>query len=95
MVAFYESNIHGLVVYSAVLLMVCFCSLDLWFILEKASSYGAWVSIFVGGFIWFISVKLETRIDPTIYVTLASFVGMIVESLLRPNHVDIEKTPSP
>ncbi len=91
MFAFDDSNIHGLVVSSAVLLMVClFAPLTFGLYWKKASSFGAWASIIVGGITWFICDTFETRIDPTIYGTAASCVGMIVGSLLRPNKVEME-----
>ena len=94
MFAFNDSNIHELVVDSAVLLMVClFAPLTFGLYWKKASNFGAWASILVGGITWFMCDSLETRIDPTIYGTVASCIGMIIGSLLRPNHVDIQLSP--
>jgi len=91
MIAFNDSNIHGLVVSSAVLLMVClFAPLTFGLYWKKSSSYGAWASILIGGFVWLICDRFETRIDPTIYGTLASCVGMFFGSLLRPDHSGIQ-----
>ena len=95
MFAFDDSNIHGLVVSSAVLLMVClFAPLTFGLYWKKASNFGAWASILIGGITWFICDTLETRIDPTIYGVVASCVGMFFGSLLRPNHADMESFPS-
>ena len=95
MIAFNDSNIHGLVVSSAVLLMVClFAPLTFGLYWKKASNFGAWASILIGGITWFICDTLETRIDPTIYGTVSSCIGMFFGSLLRPNHVDKENALS-
>jgi SSS family solute:Na+ symporter len=93
MVAFNVSNIHGLVVSSAVLLMVClFAPLTFGLYWKKASNFGAWASILIGGITWFICDTIETRIDPTICGTVASCIGMIFGSFLRPNHVDKKRS---
>ena len=95
MFAFDDSNIHGLVVSSAVLLMVClFAPLTFGLYWKKASNLGAWASIIIGGSTWFICDWLETRIDPTIYGTVLSCFAMYFGSLLRPNHTDILSAPS-
>ncbi len=93
--AFNDSNIHRLVVQSAVLLLVClFIPLTFGLYWKKASNFGAWTSILIGGISWFICDRLETRIDPRICGVVASSIGMIVGSLLRPNLADKENTPS-
>lgn len=93
--AFDDSNIHGLVVASAVLLMVClFAPLTFGLYWKKASSFGAWTSILAGGIVWFLCDRFETRIDATIYGTVASCIGMVIGSLLRPDHVAMENAPS-
>ena len=86
-----DSNIHGLVVDSVVLIMVClFAPLTFGLYWKKASSFGAWASIIIGGITWFICDRIETRIDPTICGTVASCLAMILGSLIRPNEVDKE-----
>ncbi len=93
--AFNDSNIHRLVVQSAVLLLVClFIPLTFGLYWKKASNFGAWTSILIGAISWFICDRLETRIDPRICGVVASSIGMIVGSLLRPNLADKENTPS-
>jgi len=93
--AFNDSNIHRLVVQSAVLLLVClFIPLTFGLYWKKASNFGAWTSILIGGISWFICDSLETRIDPRICGVVASSIGMIVGSLLRPNLVEKENTSS-
>lgn len=90
MVAFNDSNIHDLVVSSAVLLMVClFAPLTFGLYWKKASDFGAWCAIIIDGVTWYICDWLETPIDPTIYGTLASCVGMLIGSFIRPNHKDM------
>lgn len=92
--AFSDSNIHGLVVASAVLIMVClFAPLTFGLYWKKASSFGAWSSILIGGITWFICDTFETRIDPTIWGTAASCLGMVVGSLLRPDPEGKERLP--
>ena len=92
--AFNNSNIHGLVVSSAVLIMVClFAPLTLGLYWKKSSNFGAWTSILAGGVVWFICDFFETRIDPTIYGTVASCIGMVLGSLLCPNHSNWQHIP--
>ena len=84
--AFNDSNIHGLVVASAVLLMVClFAPLTFGLFWKRTSIFGAWLAIFFGGSVWFFCNYYETRIDPTIYGTLSSCSGLILGSFLRPD----------
>lgn len=84
--AFNDSNIHGLVVASAVLLMVClFAPLTFGLFWKKTSIFGAWISIFAGGLVWFFCDHYETRIDPTIYGTISSCLGLVLGSFLRPD----------
>ena len=85
-IAFNDSNIHGLVVASAVLLMVCiFAPLTFGLFWKRASIFGAWVSIIAGGLVWFYCDTVSTRVPPTIYGTVASCLGMIIGSFLKPD----------
>ncbi|MGC1515041.1 MAG: sodium:solute symporter family protein [Maribacter sp.] len=84
--AFNDSNIHGLVVASTVLLMVClFAPLTFGLFWKKASVFGAWISIFTGGLVWFFCDYHATRVDPTIYGTISSCLGLVVGSYVRPD----------
>ncbi len=84
--AFNDANIHGLVVASTVLLMVClFAPLTFGLFWKKASVFGAWTSIFAGGLVWFFCDSFETHIDPTIYGTISSCLGLVFGSFLRPD----------
>ena len=79
--AFNNSNIHGLVVASAVLLMVClFAPLTFGLFWKRASTGGAWAAILVGGLSWLVCDWVGTRVDPTIYGTVGSCCGMVVGS---------------
>ena len=81
-----DSNIHGLVVTSVVLLLVClFAPLCFGLYWKKASKFGAWMSIVVGFLVWLIADLLDSRVNSTIYGTLASCAAMIIGSLLRPD----------
>ena len=85
-VAINNASIHGLVVSSAVLLMVClFAPLTWGLYWKRASVAGAWASIVLGGLVWIFCESGETSTDPTIYGTLASCLAMILGSLLCPN----------
>jgi len=85
-VAFNNVNIHGLVVSSAVLMLVClFAPLAFGLYWKKASSTGAWAAILLGGVTWVLCNYLETLVAPTIYGTLASCMGMMAGSMLRPD----------
>ncbi len=78
-----DSHIHGLVVDSAVLLMVCLLApLTLGLYWKRANTAGAWTAILAGAGFWFLTDRFGTTVDPTIYGTLASFGGMGLGSLL-------------
>ncbi|PPK85208.1 SSS family transporter [Neolewinella xylanilytica] len=78
-----DSHIHGLVVDSAVLLMVCLLApLTLGLHWKGATTNGAWAAIGLGAVTWFMTDRFDTVIDPTIYGTLASFAGMGAGSFL-------------
>lgn len=82
-----DTNIHGLVVSSAVLIMVCLLApLTLGLYWKRSSVFGAWMAILAGFFIWLLSDTFDTRVHPTIYGTLASFTGMILGSVFRPDN---------
>ncbi|MDX2248202.1 MAG: sodium:solute symporter family protein [Bacteroidia bacterium] len=85
--AFFNSNIHGLVVDSATLILVClFVPYTGGIYWKKSSVTGVWAAIIGGGLAWAIcAYGLETRIDPIIYGTLASLVCMVAVSLIFPD----------
>lgn len=84
-VAIGNTNIHGLVVASTILPMVClFAPLTFGLYWKKSSVLGTWFSVICGGLAWLICYYLETRIDPTIYGTLLSCAGLIIGSLIIP-----------
>jgi len=85
-----DTNIHGLVVSSAVLIMVCLLApLTLGLYWKKSSVFGAWMAIVLGFTAWFFSDLFDTLVHPTIYGTLASFTGMILGSIVRPDGTDL------
>ncbi len=85
-----DTNIHGLVVSSAVLVMVCLLApLSFGLYWRRSSVFGAWMAIVLGFTVWFLSDMFETRVHPTIYGTLASCTGMILGSVLRPDSTDL------
>ncbi len=84
--AFNDADIVGLVVASLSLILVCiFAPFTFGFFWKKASTFGAWSAIVVGGTTWFFCYVFETRIDPTIYGTPASCVAMVLGSLIKPD----------
>ena len=84
-----DTNIHGLVVASAVLIMVCLLApLTFGLYWKNSSVLGAWLAIIIGALAWMVTNYMETRIHPTIYGTLASGVAMVLGSLLRPDHFE-------
>ncbi len=81
-IAFNQADIHALVIDSVVLLMVCLLApLTFGLYWKKASVGGAWVAIIVGAVTWYLAERFQTRIDPTVYGTCASFLGMVVGSV--------------
>ena len=52
---------------------------------KKASTFGAWAAIIVGGATWFFCYVFETRIAPTIHGNPASCVAMVIGSILKPD----------
>lgn len=84
--AFNDADIVGLVVASLSLVLVCiFAPFTFGFFWKKASIFGAWSAIVVGGLSWLICYLMETRIDPTIIGTPLSCTAMVVGSLIRPD----------
>jgi len=84
--AFNDSDIVGLVAASLSLILVCLFAPFTFGLFWKGSSvFGAWTAIFTGGLVWFTGFLFDTRIDPTIYGTSVSCVGMIVGSLIVPD----------
>ena len=80
--AFDDSDIVGLVEASLSLILVClFAPLTFGLFWEKSNSMGAWAAILIGGFTWFFCFLFDTRIDATIYGTIASCLAMILGSI--------------
>ncbi len=83
--AFSDLDIVQLVIASLALLLVCvFAPFTFGLFWKKSSVFGAWSAIIAGGSIWFLCYLFETRIDATIYGTIASCLAMVLGSLLRP-----------
>lgn len=84
--AWFNDSIHGLVVDSATLTLVCtvspFVIGTFW---KKASQGGAWCSIATGLAVWLVCRSLETAIEPWLIGMLAGWVAMWVGSLLLPD----------
>ncbi len=84
--AFANTSIHGLVVDSVTLLLVCLLvpfTFGLYW--KKASSGGAWASVIAGFIVWLICQRTGTRIEPWMFGLAAGFVAMIFGSLLLPD----------
>lgn len=84
--AYFNSSIHGLVVDSVTLYLVCLVvpfSLGLFW--RKASIAGAWAAMIVGLLVYALCVALETRIDAAMQGLLASLLAMVAVSWLRPD----------
>lgn len=83
---FFNNSIHELVVNSVTLITT---SMTIPFILgiywSKSSLLGAWMGILGGGLVWFGCYLADTQIEPTILGFLASFVLMLLGSLLSPD----------
>ncbi len=81
-----DTNIHGLVVSSAVLVMVCLLApLTFGLYWKKSSILGAWMAITSGALVWIVTDHMDTLIHPTIYGILASCIAMVLGSLFRPD----------
>jgi len=84
--AFDDSDIVGLVAASISLILVCvFAPFTFGLLWKRASVFGAWVAIVAGGMTWITCYLLDTIVDPTLYGTPASCVGMIIRSLMKPD----------
>ena len=83
--AFSDLDIVQLVIASLALLLACvFAPFTFGLFWKKSSVFGAWSAIIAGGSVWFLCYLFETRIDATIYGTIASCLAMVLGSLLRP-----------
>jgi SSS family solute:Na+ symporter len=84
--AWFNDSIHGLVVDSATLTLVCtvspFVIGTFW---KRASQGGAWCSIGTGLLVWLVCRALETAIEPWLIGMLAGWAAMWVGSLLLPD----------
>ncbi len=84
--ALLDADIVGLVVASLSLVLVCiFAPFTFGLFWKKASVFGAWSAIIVGGITWVVCYLMETQIDATLYGTPASCLAMILGSLARPD----------
>ncbi len=84
--AFKDSDIVGLVVASLSLILVCiFAPFTFGFFWKKASVFGAWSAIIIGGLTWLVCYMADTRIDPTIIGTPVSCMAMVAGSIIRPD----------
>jgi SSS family transporter len=89
--AFSDMDIVQLVIASLALLLACvFAPFTFGLFWKQSSVFGAWSAIIAGGLVWFLCYLFETRIDATIYGTIASCLAMVSGSLLRPDK-SIEK----
>lgn len=84
--AFSDMDIVQLVVASLALLLACvFAPFTFGLFWNKASAFGAWSAMIMGGSVWLLCYLFETRIDATIFGWIASCLAMILGSLLRPD----------
>ncbi len=88
---FFNGSIHSLVVNSVTLITT---SMTIPFILgiywSRSSVTGAWFGIIGGAVVWFVTLMLETRIEPTILGVVASLVFMIPGCLLFPDDSNVK-----
>lgn len=84
--AWFNDSIHGLVVDSATLTLVCtvspFVIGTFW---KRASQGGAWCSIGTGLVVWLVCRSLETAIEPWLIGMLSGWAAMWLGSLLLPD----------
>jgi SSS family solute:Na+ symporter len=86
--AFNDIDIVGLTVASLSLILVCiFAPFTFGLFWKRASNFGAWMAIIVGGLTWFFCYIFDSQIDATIYGTLASCAAMVIGSLIYPDKV--------
>ena len=84
--AYNDADIVGLVVASLSLVLVCiFAPFTFGLFWEKSSLFGAWAATIIGGLVWLCTYLMDTRIDATIYGTIASCTAMIIGSLIKPD----------
>jgi len=85
--AWMNESIHGLVVDSATLTLVCVVSpFVLGTFWSGASRRGAWVSILVGLIVWLVCRAVQTTIEPWLIGMLAGWLGMVVGSFAWPDN---------
>jgi SSS family transporter len=90
--AFDDSDIVGLVEASLSLILVClFAPFTFGLFWKRASVFGGWSAIIIGGFTWFFCYMFDSRIDATIYGLIASCLTMVIGSFMKPD----EKETSP
>ncbi|RMG71777.1 MAG: sodium:solute symporter [Bacteroidetes bacterium] len=81
-----DAHIVGLVVDSVSLALVClFAPFTLGLFWAKASTFGAWMAILLGGGVWIGTLIAGTSIDPIIYGTIVSCVAMVLGSWAKPD----------
>jgi len=81
--AFTNANIVALLVASLSLILVCiFAPFTFGLFWKKSTTFGAWCSILLGGGTFLFCSILRTKLDPTIYGTIASCTAMIIGSIL-------------
>ena len=86
LMAWFNDSIHGLVVDSATLTLVCVVSpFVLGTFWKRASRGGAWMSIAIGLIVWLTCRAVGTAVEPWMIGMLCGWAGMIVGSLLWPD----------
>jgi solute:Na+ symporter, SSS family len=87
-----DQSIAGLVVASLSILLVCIVAPFVFGMFwKKASVFGAWAAIAVGGLTWLSCYIAGTALDSTIYGFIASCAAMVGGSILKPD-AEILKT---
>ncbi len=90
MCAFDDSDIVGLVEASLSLIIVClFAPFTFGLFWKRASVFGAWSAIIIGGFTWFFCYVFDSRIDATIYGLIVSCLTMVIGSLIKSDGKEI------
>jgi len=85
--ALFNSNIHGLMVDSTILLITCFVApFTLGIYWKKASVNGVWSAMGLGLAAYLLTNFLGTRIDPLIFGLLGSTLGMVAGSFIMPDN---------
>ena len=94
--AFDDTDIVGLVEASLSLILVClFAPFTFGLFWKKANVTGAWLSIGIGGLTWLMCFIFNTRIDPTIYGTIASCLSMVIGSFIGHHISTAQRTSNP